>query len=128
MRYTPGSKGKEATKAWGSKGVLFKIVYTCIKKQARKVLQILAQGKAVVQSSWRQGHPCRPLTPPDVRFRIRLFIEYTGVVVLYQAATPDLNDQSAVRIQCDGFRLHPAELQAVQQALIVQFKMGWNVW
>ena len=36
------------------------------------------------ESGRRQGHPCRPPTPPDVRFRIRRFIEHTGVVASYR--------------------------------------------
>ena len=54
-------------------------------------LQVSAPCRA--QSSRGRGYPRRPLTPPDVRFRIRRFIEHTGVVALYRAATPDLNDQ-----------------------------------
>jgi len=46
------------------------------------------------ESSRRRGYPRRPLTPPDMRFRIRRFMEHTEVVARYRAATPDPNDQS----------------------------------
>ena len=50
-------------------------------------------GFGAIRSSRGRDYSRRPLTPPDVRIRIRRFIEHTGVVASYQAATPDLNDQ-----------------------------------
>ena len=43
--------------------------------------------------SRRQGHPCRPPTPPYVRFRIRRFIKDTGSAADNPAMRPTPNDQ-----------------------------------
>src|ERR1035441_9940590 len=39
-------------------------------------------------SGRRQGHPCRPPTPPDVPFGIRRFMKQTGSAAEFPAAKP----------------------------------------
>ena len=44
--------------------------------------------EAYRKSGRRQGHPCRPPTPPDVPFGIRRFMKQTGSVAAYPATKP----------------------------------------
>jgi hypothetical protein len=98
---TPGHFGRdrsqrpymqEAVPAWG---FLLSDAYISLLNQRPSLtaLQIVRRDGRM-GSSRRRGHPRRPLTPPYVRFRIRRFIEHTGVVACSaRAATPDPNDQ-----------------------------------
>src|ERR1035437_6666733 len=45
-------------------------------------------GSLASKSGRRQGHPCRPPTPPDVPFGIRRFMKQTGSAAEFPAAKP----------------------------------------
>lgn len=82
-----------------------------------------------IQSSRGRGYPRRPLTPPDVRFRIRRFIEHTGVVASYRAATPDLTikeglGEGLVHVACTTVPPRPAFAQALLDEAITLFVNG----
>ena len=47
-------------------------------------------------SGRRQGYPCRPPTPPYMRFRIRRFNDDTGDAIPYPVSTPAPNGQRRV--------------------------------